>query len=125
MEVFWTGIASLFKGDTALMAHSSIWMIMIYGLAIFLEPIQSMLKNKNWIIRGVVYMFCIFLAEYITGYILDIFNIQVWRYTDSLNVHGYITLSFAPLWFLAGLFFEKVRVWLDNVSIIDKELSHE
>lgn len=125
MEVFWTGIVSLFKGDTALMAHSSIWMIMIYGLAIFLEPIQKMLKNKNWVIRGLVYMVGIFLAEYITGYILDMFNIQVWHYTDNLNLHGYITLSFAPLWFVAGLFFERVRAWLDNVSTVDSELSYE
>lgn len=125
MEVFWTGIASLFRGDTALMAHSSIWMIIIYGLAIFLEPIQSMLKNKNWFIRGVVYMFGIFFAEYITGYILDIFNIQVWHYTDSLNVHGYITLSFVPLWFIAGLFFERVRKWLDDVATVDTELKYE
>lgn len=107
------------------MAHSSIWMIMIYGLAIFLEPIQSMLKNKKWFIRGIVYMLGIFFAEYITGYILDIFNIQVWHYTDSLNLHGYITLSFAPLWFIAGLFFEKVRNWLDNVATIDTELKYE
>lgn len=125
MEVFWTGITSLFKGDPALMAHSSIWMIMIYGMAIFLEPIQSMLKNKNWFVRGIVYMLGIFLAEYITGYILDIFGIQVWHYTDTLNLHGYITLSFAPLWFVAGLFFEKVRKWLDSVAVIDSELGYE
>ena len=124
MEVFWTGIASLFRGDTALMAHSSIWMIMIYGMAIFLEPIQGMLKNTNWFIRGIVYMLLIFLAEYVTGYILDIFGIRVWHYTDSMNLHGYITLTFAPLWFVAGLFFERVRNWLDNVSAVDTELSY-
>ncbi len=107
------------------MAHSSIWMIMIYGMAIFLEPIQGMLKNTNWFIRGIVYMLLIFLAEYVTGYILDIFGIRVWHYTDSMNLHGYITLTFAPLWFVAGLFFERVRNWLDNVSAVDTELSYE
>lgn len=125
MELFWTGIASLFKGDAALMSHSSIWMIVIYGLAIFLEPIQELIKGKNWFVRGIVYMFLIYFAEYVTGYILDIFNIQVWQYTDSLSINGYITLAFAPLWFAVGLFFEKVRVWLDNVSEIDTELSYE
>ena len=83
MEVFWTGIASLFKGDTALMSHSSIWMIVIYGMAIFLEPFQDMLKNKSFIIRGLVYMFLIYFTEYITGFALDIFDIKVWQYTDS------------------------------------------
>ena len=65
MEVFWTGIASLFKGDAALMSHSSIWMIVIYGMALFLEPFQNMLKNKNWFVRGVVYMLLIYFTEYV------------------------------------------------------------
>lgn len=125
MEVFWTGIASLFKGDTALMSHSSIWMIVIYGMAIFLEPFQMMLKDKNWFLRGIVYMCLIYIGEYTTGFILDLFDIKVWEYMDSLNIHGYITLSFAPLWFAAGLFFEKVRYWLDNASEFDAELSYE
>lgn len=122
MEVFWTGINSLFNGDASLMSHSSIWMIVIYGMAIFLEPFQQMLKNKTWIMRGIIYMTLIFIGEYVTGFALDIVGIEVWKYTDTLNIHGYITLSFAPLWFLAGLFFEKVRMWLDNVSEVDKEL---
>ena len=125
MEVFWTGIASLFKGDTALMAHSSIWMIVIYGMAIFLEPFQKILKDKNWFIRGLVYMTLIFITEYIAGFALDILDIKVWQYKDALNINGYITLSFAPLWFAVGLFFERVRLWLDNVSEVDAELSYE
>lgn len=125
MEVFWTGIASLFKGDAALMSHSSIWMILIYGMAIFLEPFQNMLKERHWFIRGLVYMLLIYLTEYITGFALDALNIKVWQYTDMLNINGYITFTFAPLWFTVGLFFEKVRIWLDNVSEIDTELSYE
>ena len=125
MEVFWTGITSLFKGDTTLMAHSSIWMILIYGMAIFLEPIQSMIKDSNLFIRGFVYMLLIYVTEYFTGFLLDILNIKVWEYTDALNIHGYITLTFAPLWFIVGLFFERVRMWLDNVSEIDPELNYE
>ena len=125
MEVLWTGISSLFNGDVALMAHSSIWMIVIYGMAIFLEPFQKMLENKNWFIRGIVYMILIYIGEYITGFGLDVFGIKVWEYTDILNINGYITLSFVPLWFTAGLFFERVRIWLDNVSEYDAELSYE
>ena len=125
MEVFWTGISSLFKGDAALMAHSSIWMIIIYGMAILLEPIQNILKNKNWFFRGLVYMLLIYVGEYVTGFALDVLNIKVWKYTDTLNINGYVTLTFAPLWFLAGLFFERVRLWLDNVSEIDTELSYD
>lgn len=123
MEVLWTGVSSLFKGNAALMAHSSVWMIVIYGMAIFLEPIQIKLKNINWFVRGIIYMSLIFLTEYITGFALDLLNIKVWRYTDSFNINGYITLKFAPLWFLVGLFYEKVRIWLDNVAAVDKELN--
>ena len=119
MEIFWTGIKSLFRGDTSLMARSSIWMILIYGMAIFLEPIQSLVKSKNIIIRGFVYMLLIYFGEYATGFFLDVLNIKVWEYTDALNVHGYITFSYFPIWFLVGLIFERTRVWLDNLSEID------
>ena len=46
------------------------------------------------------------------------------RILATSDIHGYITLTFIPVWFIVGLFFEKVRIWLDSVSEIDTELSY-
>ena len=121
MEVFWTGAAGLFKGDNNLTSKTSIWMIIIYGLAIFLEPIQDKLKQKNfnWFSRGIIYMLCIFVAEYIAGYLLSKINIYVWNYTDAFNINGYITLMFIPVWFAVGLLFERIRVFLDEEEYLN------
>ena len=121
MEVVWTGVAGLFSGDNALASKTSIWMITIYGLAVFLEPIQDNLKKKkiNWFIRGVIYMLCIFTAEYITGYLLSKINIYVWNYTDKFNINGYITLTFVPVWFVVGLLFERIREFLDEEEYLN------
>lgn len=67
LEIFWTGLHSLFKGDRQLMGHSSLWMFPIYGSAAFLAPLMRILqKNCIWK-RGLIYMLCIYLGEYISG----------------------------------------------------------
>ena len=70
LEIFWTGLHSLFKGDRQLMGHSSLWMFPIYGSAPFLAPLMRILqKNCIWK-RGLIYMLCIYLGEYISGRLL-------------------------------------------------------
>ena len=91
-------------------------------MAVFLEPIQTKLKEKNyhWFSRGIIYTVCIFMAEYISGYLLSKLNIYVWDYTDNLNINGYITLLFIPIWFFVGLLFERIRNYLDEGEYLNK-----
>lgn len=110
MECFWTGLHSIIgHEDKKLTCNTSVWMFPIYGMAAFLSPISRLLKNTNTFIRGGVYTFCIFLAEYGTGKLLKKHNACPWDYSASkLNYKGLIRLDYAPVWFIVGLFYEKL-----------------
>ncbi|MFZ7133321.1 MAG: putative ABC transporter permease [Eubacteriales bacterium] len=116
MEIFWTGLESLLQQNYTLRGTTYIWMVMIYGLGIFLEPIQDQLRHFNLFIRGTIYMVLIFIGEYLSGSLLQhIIGSCPWNYTDALSVHGLITLSFVPVWFIVGLIFEKIHFILDTI----------
>jgi len=118
IEVFWTGLGSLITGDLKLSGHSSLWMFFIYGSAVFLEGIHDRIEQWPWFIRGIIWMLLIWGIEYISGFLLDaLFGIQPWHYTGSLAINGYIRLDFAPVWFAAGLAFERLHRSLDRFGI--------
>jgi uncharacterized membrane protein len=110
MECFWTGLHSILKHtDRRLSCNTSIWMFPIYGMAAFISPISKLIKDKNTIIRGGVYTLCIFITEYGTGNILKKHQACPWDYSKAkLNYKGIIRLDYAPVWFLVGLFYEKI-----------------
>ncbi len=108
-EIIFTAIGSAIHQDWRLMATTSLWMFPIYGLAAFIPAIHKKIRNMPWFLRGLIYMFGIFLIEYISGSILCFFNVCPWDYTDSpRNYKGIIRLDYAPFWFLLGLFYEKI-----------------
>ncbi|KAJ51405.1 putative membrane protein [Clostridium tetanomorphum] len=111
MEVLWTGFGSLLKGDIKLTASTYVWMFFIYGLAVFLEPIHNRIRHLSFIIRGGVYMILIFTIELLSGLLLKrIIGVCPWNYvTEPFTIYGIITLSYIPVWFTAGLIFEKVH----------------
>lgn len=117
MECFWTGMSSIFsKRDKKLSCHTSIWMFLIYGLAACFYPICKKLCNKNILCRGGIYIILIFIIEYITGITLKKFDACPWDYSKAkLNYKGVIRLDYAPAWFIAGLFFEKVINDANNI----------
>lgn len=109
MECAWTGIGSMLGKDKALNCHTSIWMFPIYGMAACLSPLTKTLASHKPLFRGTVYMLCIYSAEYITGTILKKYNACPWDYSKSkYQYKGVIRLDYAPAWFAAGLFFEKL-----------------
>jgi len=84
-------------------------MFPIYGMAAFLSPICKKLEYKNALLRGGVYAFLIFIAEYSSGNILNKFGACPWDYSKAkLNYKGIIRFDYAPAWFLVGLFYEKL-----------------
>ena len=86
LEVFWTGFGSLLRFDRKMTGTTSLIMFPIYGMAVCLKPIYSIIKDKNLII-----------------------NMCPWDYTGSkLNVSGLIRLDYAPAWFVTGLLMEKI-----------------
>ncbi len=117
LEVLWTGINSIRKGDRTLRGTSSLWMFPIYGMGVFLEPIINLLTLLPWTARGVTYMLCIFLAEYVSGCILKKYSACPWDYSACMySVQGVIRLDYAPLWFIVGLVYEWIyRAFLINI----------
>lgn len=114
MEVMWTGFCSLVEGDLSLRAHTSLLMLPIYGLAVFLEPMFYALQSLKLSvpIRGLCYAVMIFACEYISGKILTAAGICPWQYSGPFSVEGLIRLDYLPLWAGAGLFFEQIHLRL-------------
>ena len=109
LELFWTGLHSLRIRDPKLTGRSSLWMFPIYGSAAFLSPIIRLLKKHSLWKRGLVYMLCIYAGEYISGSLLKKRNFCPWDYSRSrFHYRGLIRFDYAPLWFTAGLLFEKI-----------------
>lgn len=109
MEVLWTGTHAIMSRDPKLTCKTSVWMFPIYGMAALLSPICQRLKGKNIFLRGGIYTLCIFATEYTTGSVLKKYDVCPWDYSSHpANINGIIDLSYAPLWFGAGLFFEKL-----------------
>ncbi len=110
MECLWTGINSIRRhSDKTLSCHTSVWMFPIYGMAACLSPICNKLKDHNTLLRGGVYAIFIYAAEFTSGVLLKKHNACPWDYSKAkLNYKGVIRLDYAPLWFIAGLFFEKI-----------------
>ena len=107
LEIFWTGLGSLFQGDGRLTGHSSLWMFPIYGMAATIHPLYPIIKPLNFVFRGSIYMLCIFAVEFVTGSFLKLMHPCPWDYSQSpWNINGVIRLDYAPVWFIAGLLFE-------------------
>lgn len=54
-------------------------------------------------------MFGFYLVEFVSGSILKEFEMCPWDYSGAaFQYRGIIRLDYAPLWFAAGLIFEKI-----------------
>ena len=60
-------------------------------------------------LRGGIYTCFIFAGEYLSGTFLRKLGACPWDYSHArFNFKGLIRLDYAPLWFGAGLIFEKI-----------------
>jgi len=121
LEILWTGLGSLIHGNYMLYSFTYMWMFLIYGMGIFLEPIHNKIRNLNIYLRGGIWVIIIFTIEYICGWALDnVLGQCPWDYGDGLlSINGYIRLDFTIPWFFTGILYEKVHdflVELQNTS---------
>lgn len=109
-ECFWTGcMSACTKKDKKMPCATSLWMFPIYGMASLMSPLCHALKGKNPMLRGSVYTACIFLTEFGTGTLLKKKDCCPWDYSSAkVNYKGVVRFDYAPLWFIVGLFYEKV-----------------
>ena len=114
-EVLWTGMGSLLAGDPRLRSYTYLWMFPIYGGAVFLEVVHDNIRNWNWFARGLLYMILIFSIEYTAGWVIREFvGVSPWVYSNRFSIDGLIRVDYAPVWFAAGLAFEKIHDFLDK-----------
>jgi len=121
-EIFWTGLGSMLSGDLKLQGWTYIWMFPIYGMAIFLEPVHDRIRSWPVILRGGVYALLIFVIEYSTGWLLEVFTgICPWDYSGTpFSVNGFIRLDYAPAWFAAGILFERLHDMLIGINVLKR-----
>ena len=119
LEVVWTGVGSLLTGDVSLTARTYLWMFPIYGSAILFEPVHDTIRLWTVWERGTVWIILCFAVEYLTGWMLrETLGTIPWDYSQAiLNIHGLIRLDYAPVWFAAGLLFEKIHDYLVRVRL--------
>ncbi len=120
LETIWTGLGSLLSGNYKLTGYTYLWMFFIYGLGIIFEPIHDRIRNKNFLIRGLIWAFLIFAVEFTTGYLLELLiGSCPWNYgrDTKYSLYGYIRLDFLPIWFVVGLAFEKLHDLIDNYKM--------
>jgi uncharacterized membrane protein len=121
MELFFTGLGTLARGDWDMRGHSSPWMMPVYGLlGLFVAPISEPLKRRHIPLpaRAFVYMLLIFFVEYVSGTIFTKMGLHIWNYSHHrFNLQGQITLLYAPFWFGLGLCVEYLYKKLDACAV--------
>ena len=125
-------VLHLYRGepvDWALPCKTYLWSIPVYGLsaALCYPPAFRGLPGffrLPWWCRGLVYMAAIYAWEYFWGAVIEgLTGVCPWRYVDSPHaVWRYISPLFAPVWFLAGLGFERLyAAYLDLCERIGRK----
>lgn len=110
LEILYTGLGSALRGSPRLEGHTYLWMLPIYGLAVFLEPLHDSIRHLHWYLRGLVWVLVIWALEYATGSLVRaLVGTSPWVYRDGWQVHGLIRLDMAPAWFAVGLLFERLH----------------
>lgn len=118
LEILWTGLGSLIRGDMNMMGHTSVWMFVIYGVSgIGFEFVHNKIRDKRWYERGLIWMYLIFAAELVSGAALAIFDIHPWEYNGTFALFGLIRLDYAPVWFIVGLLFEQVHSFVTGLQV--------
>ncbi|MDD3839624.1 MAG: hypothetical protein PHP06_03535 [Clostridia bacterium] len=120
VEIVWTGMGSLLRGNWTLASHTYLWMLPVYGSAVFLEPIHNRIRRHPWISRGILWMGVILVIEYVSGWLIQqVIGVCPWDYSNNTNfsVNGFIRLDYAPAWFIAGLLFEHVHDYISKIKL--------
>ena len=109
LEVFWTGLHSLMRGEPTMTGKTSLLMFPIYGCAAVIGPVSQKIASIPTALRGCLYTAGIYAAEFFSGSVLKFFGMCPWDYSKTpFQYKGVIRLDYAPLWFLTGLLFEKI-----------------
>ncbi len=120
MEIVWTGLNALLRGDITLTGHTSVIMFFIYGGAVFLEPLFSVFKGQYVYVRIVTYSVFIFMAEYFSGRFLMSLGMCPWAYYSTFNISNVIRLDYIVLWMAAGYVYERLYFYFVSHNLLQR-----
>ena len=118
MEIVFTALGSLLRGNLMLTGQTSVWMFPIYGLAAFIRPISKKICHLPLLFRASLYASAIMSVDFLSGSFLRLFSICTWNYNGCPNnISGLVRLDYFPVWMAAGLIFEWIlndRKWVST-----------
>jgi uncharacterized membrane protein len=121
-EVFFTDLGAMLRGKIGRNGNTSLLMMLDYGvLGLSVRPIAEALKRRRvpLTLRAVVYMFGIFFVEYTSGRLFTACGWEIWNYSGlKWNLHGQITLLYAPIWYCLGLGVEFLYGRVDACAVV-------
>ena len=89
-------------------------MVWQQGLAGF-DMVYPKIKNWSALRRGFCYGILIMSGEYISGSILNAFDVCPWDYKNAkYSINGLVRMDYLPFWMVAGLFFEWILQQCNN-----------
>jgi hypothetical protein len=116
IEVIATSIQNFVRQkDRCMNGHSSFWMFFVYGSVYFIVLfVTTYFPTLNIILRGIIYMFLFYSLEFVSGFFFKKCRILPWDYSKETKYHykGIIRFDFAPFWFIGGLIYEAVYLFL-------------
>lgn len=103
--------------DWKLPCRTSLWSIPVYAVSAtfafgVMEALYPEFFARDWWVRGIVYMICTFVFEYLWGLILEEATGECpWHYRDSKwRIWRYINPEYAALWFFFGFALEWIHL---------------
>jgi hypothetical protein len=121
-EVFFTDLGAMLRGKIGRNGNTSLLMMLDYGvLGLVVGPMAEALKPRRvpLALRALLYMFGIFFVEYTSGRLFTAFGWNIWNYSGlKWNLHGQITLLYAPIWYCLGLGAEFLSRRVDACAVV-------
>lgn len=120
-EVLFTSLKSLVEhNDYTLHGKTQLWVMALYGLGgLWFEVLELYMRELNLAVRLTGYALNTWIIEYIGGLIIkQLIGHCPWQYSGYTNVHGFIELSYFPVWVVLGACAECLIVYLRTHEII-------
>ncbi len=116
LECFFTGIYSLYRGDTRMECKTWLFMHPVYAAtAMILQAVSSSLVWPFYL-KIFIYLPIIFGAEALSGWLsIKLYGRILWDYGRSKwTPFGVINLKYTPAWLVAGSIFELARHFMQH-----------
>lgn len=109
LEILWTGLHSLLRGDASMKGTTSLLMFPIYGCASLILPVYKKLEKPSGTSARLP-LYCRILPGriYQRFYPAGFSHVPLEYSGVPHQYKGIIRLDYLPVWFLTGLFFEKI-----------------